>query len=83
MRRRIGFFVFVAILVPKLLAPTLASAQQTQPKQGLPPDEVPAICPAGSYWVDAGYHGVGPKYRDGHCQKEFAHMPHSRSAGGH
>jgi hypothetical protein len=76
MRRQTGFLFSVAIL----LAPTLTSAQQVQSRQGMPPDEVPATCPAGSHWVDAGYHGPGPKYKEGHCQKEFAHLG---KGGGH
>jgi hypothetical protein len=75
MRRQIGFLFSIAILI---LASTSASAQRVQPREGMPSDEVPATCPAGSHWVDAGYHGVGPKYKEGHCQKEFAHMPYGR-----
>jgi len=80
MSRQIGFLFSVAILVPTLLASASAFAQQPQPQQnqsqqGLPPNEVAAICPPGSHWVDAGFTGRGGnRFRQGHCQREFAHL---------
>jgi hypothetical protein len=74
MRQQIAFLFSVTILIPTLFVPIAASAQQSQSQQGLPPGEVAATCPPGSHWVDAGYSGRGHKYREGHCQKEFAHM---------